>query len=318
MTNPPKRSSWHCPVRSLSQRARDPRFAHHFEDDLQFHRQGMENPRGQSAGNTRDSPTSLSPRAANIMLASWEHSSKLSNSLVCLPIRSSALSESASSPALHQEPEWITIWSNGTTLATRAGSPAGRVASVFRPDGERTPEGLDGVHQFNQGIPVDRLANIATGLEIVGPPHVTGVAGTAEHDDRNAFQSRISLELLEDFKPTLSGQIQIEDNQFGEQPVAACQIQKRNQRRFAVAGNLQGAAGVGFTNRYFEKVCVRGIVLDQKNINILQSYLRSVRLTVRDSRADIGRQPRHFQLRSVKRGANGGTRGEPRSYNANG
>src|SRR6266850_1400010 len=132
----------------------------------------------------------------------------------------------------------------------------------------RQPERIDRLHHVNEFVEVDRLGDIAVGVQAVGLEHVLLGFRGSEHDYGDALQLRVALDLLEHFAPVLLRQVEVEQDdvrahRIGESALAAQELHGFH----AVLHPVQVAVDLALLERLPRQALVAGVVLDQQDLD---------------------------------------------------
>ena len=103
--------------------------------------------------------------------------------------------------------------SAGAMVGKRSGASARFARDLMVDDGE--PEDVDRLHHHDELLQVDRLGDVAVGVQVIGAQHVLLRLGGGEHHHRDGPQVSVALELLEHFPAVHAGEVQVEQDHRG-------------------------------------------------------------------------------------------------------
>src|ERR1051325_1709818 len=140
--------------------------------------------------------------------------------------------------------------------------------SVRRERHHGQPENVDRLHHRDELLEVDRLRDVAVGVQVVALQHVLLRLGGGEHHHRNAAQMLIGLDLLQHFAAVLLRQVQVEQDDVGARRilVLAALVQKLHGVD-TVLRPVQLVIDLAFLQRLARQALIARVVLHQQDLN---------------------------------------------------
>jgi type VI secretion system protein ImpC len=122
---------------------------------------------------------------------------------------------------------------------------------------------------------VDRLCQVAIGLEVVSLDDVGLLARTGQHNDRNIIEIRISPDNLEHLTAVRLREVPVEQNRVGALGVRvlALAIQVKD-RLFAIGDDSQSVRDAEVLESQLRVPCIRRIIFDQQNLGAFKLQFR--------------------------------------------
>src|ERR1700722_757477 len=145
----------------------------------------------------------------------------------------------------------------------------GELRIAVRQRHHRQPEALDGAHDGDELLEIDRLGDVAIGVQLVALDDVVLGFRGGEHHHRNDAQPRIGFHLAQHLAAVLARQVEIEKDQVGRRGVGMNALALEERQRFnAVLGVMEIVADLAFAQCLLRQARVAGIVFHQQDFDV--------------------------------------------------
>src|SRR5713226_1198098 len=138
------------------------------------------------------------------------------------------------------------------------------------------PEVLDRLDHGNQLLDIQRLGDVAVGVEVVSAGDVCLCLGGGQDDDGNPTEIHVPLDLRQDFAAVLARHVEVEQDEIGPGGAGERILSPEvGERLDAVGHDVQPVADLRLRQRLLHEPRVASIVLNEEDVDGLSNDLHA-------------------------------------------